>query len=219
LDHAEYLRHEYSISELRALWRQDRSEPKTDGASNTLKAWARERHLHIAEFRNLRDRRLLRVIQSWNPDLGVLLGADIVPQPVLDAFPEGVINPHFGVLPAYRGMNVAEWSILNDDPVGISVHFVDAGVDTGDIVAREPINVAAGDSLQSVREKQRRASVGLVTAAVSHIATGTVDRTPQFVSSGRQYFRLHSLLRAHAEAKLRGSTYRWLDREPPLNVA
>ena len=70
------------------------------------------------------------------PDAILLAGADIVPPAVLEIPKLGTINGHYGLLPRYRGMNVTEWSIYHDDPVGVSVHLVDSGIDTGPIVAR-----------------------------------------------------------------------------------
>ena len=50
-------------------------------------------------------------------------------------------QPHYGLLPRYRGMNVTEWSIYYDDPVGVTVHAVDPGIDTGEILLQETLTV------------------------------------------------------------------------------
>ena len=78
------------------------------------------------------------------PDLLVLVGADIVPRPLLEIPRLGSLNPHYGLLPRYRGMNVTEWSIYHDDPVGVTVHAVDPGIDTGPIHLRRTIAVKPG---------------------------------------------------------------------------
>ncbi len=45
----------------------------------------------------------------------------------------GVLNAHGGILPEYRGMNVMEWSLLQGDQIGVTVHFIDSKIDTGQI--------------------------------------------------------------------------------------
>jgi hypothetical protein len=56
-----------------------------------------------------------------------------------------------GVLPRYRGMNVAEWAALEGGPVGCTVHFIDAGIDTGPILLVRMLDVSAAKSVQEVR--------------------------------------------------------------------
>src|SRR5436309_2693224 len=59
---------------------------------------------------------------------------------VIEAFRLGILNAHIGVLPAYRGMNVAEWAALEGGSVGCSVHFIDTGIDTGPILATRGVD-------------------------------------------------------------------------------
>ena len=143
----------------------------------------------------------------------LLAGADIVPAKLLEIPRLGVLNPHYALLPHYRGMNVAEWSIFHDDPVGVSVHYVDAGIDTGDIAARRALLVDAGDTLESIRTKQQQLAVALLTEAVDGLAGGEGTRVGQRPHEGRQFYRMHPALRRRVEAKLHGD-YAWLGRVP-----
>jgi folate-dependent phosphoribosylglycinamide formyltransferase PurN len=183
-----------------------------DGSSApvSLAALARDRGVPVSLHRCLGDRDCLERLRSLNPDLLVLAGADIVPASVLDIPRLGALNGHYGLLPRYRGMNVTEWSIYYDDPVGVSVHYVDAGIDTGDIIACEPVKVAPGDRLEDLRAKHQRACSRLLARACALIAAGEQDVTPQRPADGKQFYRMHPELQKVVEAKLSGGSYRWL---------
>jgi methionyl-tRNA formyltransferase len=63
-------------------------------------------------------------------------------KPVIDCFRRGILNAHIGLLPGYRGRSVMEWSLLEGRPTGVTVFFVDEGIDTGStIVLRREIPV------------------------------------------------------------------------------
>lgn len=178
--------------------------------TQTLAGWARERGIEVSLHVRLDDRDCLSRLRALEPDLLVLLGADIVPAEVLEIPRIGTLNGHYGLLPRYRGMNVTEWSIYHDDPVGVSVHMVDPGIDTGAIVAREPIPIAHGDGLERIRERHREACARLLATACAELADGGAHPIPQLPAEGRQYYRMHPALRAAVESKLEQGTYRWV---------
>jgi methionyl-tRNA formyltransferase len=70
----------------------------------------------------------------------------------IDSFRLGILNHHIGILPAYRGRSVLEWSILQGDPVGITVFFIDAGIDTGArIVILEEVDISGCKSVAEAK--------------------------------------------------------------------
>jgi len=146
-------------------------------------------------------------------DLLVLAGADLVPRAVLGIPRVGTINGHYGLLPDYRGMNVTEWSIYHDDPVGVSVHIVDPGIDTGDILVRRAIAVHSGDSLETLRPAHQATARALLAEAAVGLRDGGLSPAPQAPDEGRQFYRMHPVLRERVECKLRDRTYAWLDRD------
>jgi folate-dependent phosphoribosylglycinamide formyltransferase PurN len=180
----------------------------------TLSRFAAEAGVRVARFRRIGSADLLGHVRHVSPDLMILLGAAIVPTGLAGLPAAGTINPHFGLLPKYRGMNVAEWSIRNDDPVGVTVHFVDSGIDTGAIAAQRVIAVEQGDTLESIREKQRRVAVELLQETVRGISGGRVDRRPQRPEEGRQYYRMHPALRAETQRKLAEGRYALVECAP-----
>src|SRR6266478_6566139 len=77
-------------------------------------------------------------LRSLQCDVGLHAANVIYREPTISAFRLGILNAHIGILPKYRGRSVAEWSVLQGDPTGVTVFFIDSGIDTGGrIVLRE----------------------------------------------------------------------------------
>lgn len=77
----------------------------------------------------------------------------IIRQKVIDLFPRRAINLHIAYLPWCRGSYPNLWSFLNDTPKGVTIHYLDAGVDTGDIIAQEKVEYKPDDTLRSSQER------------------------------------------------------------------
>ncbi len=96
------------------------------------KAWsyARQRRLMILH-RPLDDATSIARLRSLQCDVGLHAANVIYRDPTISAFKLGILNAHIGILPKYRGRSVAEWSVLQGDPTGVTVFFIDSGIDTG----------------------------------------------------------------------------------------
>jgi methionyl-tRNA formyltransferase len=171
-------------------------EPRTQ----TLAAWARERGIPVKGVSRLGD---LAPLRRLAPDLLILMGADIVPAAVLAVPRLGTINAHYGLLPDYRGMNVTEWSVFRGDPVGVTVHLVDSGVDTGDILLQEEIPIDQGETFARLRRKHQEVAARLVVQAALQLRDGSARPVPQAPDEGRQYYRMHPALLRVARTRLR----------------
>jgi len=176
----------------------------------TLAGWAQRRGVEVGRCGRLDDADCLATLRRLAPDILVLAGSDIVPASVLGVPSRGTINGHYGLLPRYRGMNVTEWSIWHDDPVGVSVHMVDPGIDTGDVLLTEPVEAVVGDTLETLRGKHQRVCGGLLLEAARSLRAGTERPARQDPAAGRQFYRMHSHLRDVVERKLARGEYSWL---------
>src|SRR6185436_8391054 len=81
----------------------------------------------------------IAAIARAEPLVAVSAGSGILRKEALALPRLGTLNAHMGILPGYRGMNVAEWAAFNDDPVGCTVFWVDQGIDTGPIVVTRSV--------------------------------------------------------------------------------
>jgi folate-dependent phosphoribosylglycinamide formyltransferase PurN len=177
------------------------------GDGGSLANWAERHGLDVRRHERLGDPETVAGLRSLRPDIVLLAGADLVPPSVLAIPTVATINPHYGLLPQYRGMNVTEWSVYHDDPVGVTVHTVDAGVDTGDILLRERVGVEPVETLQTLRVKHQQLARRLLLDALRLLAAGRAEPATQASSEGRQFYRMHPRLRALVEAKLTDGTY------------
>ncbi|MDH3683345.1 MAG: formyl transferase [Acidimicrobiia bacterium] len=144
-----------------------------------------------------------RLLGELDPDLIVLGTSRILRSPVLSIPRVGVLNAHPGLLPAYRGVDVIAWAIHNGDPVGVTIHFVDPGVDTGDIVAQQTIDLRSGDTLSTLKKRAGQAAAEHMADTVRRLMLGEpLTRTPQRAEDGKQYYRMPLSLREQVQAMI-----------------
>lgn len=86
-------------------------------------------------------------------DVGLHKAGVIYRDVTINAFRLGILNHHIGILPAYRGRSVVEWSVLQGDTVGITVFFIDTGIDTGArILLTEAVDISGYRSIAEAKE-------------------------------------------------------------------
>ena len=110
--------------------------------------WRRWRHLakHIWVVESPSDRRLRSVLVKARPDVLVLAGTGLIPADVLSIPTLVTLNAHPGLLPWVRGVCPLENALLRGVPLGVTVHAVDAGIDTGPLIRRVLLSVRENDS-------------------------------------------------------------------------
>jgi phosphoribosylglycinamide formyltransferase-1 len=146
-------------------------------------ALARERGVAavVVELRGKGDRaawdeRLASAIAQFSPALVVLAGfMRIVGPAVLARFPYGLVNVHPALLPSFKGSDGPAQAIAAGVRIsGCTVHLVDAGVDTGPVLAQAAVRVEPGDDAASLHARIQRAERILLPAVVDAIARGTL---------------------------------------------
>jgi folate-dependent phosphoribosylglycinamide formyltransferase PurN len=97
---------------------------------------------------------------------------------------------------------VLEWSLLLGEAPGVTVHWIDGGVDTGVILGFSPLEVATDETLESLRERAVVLSARAIAEQVARLqqAEGTVETSGS--NAVPQYFALHPRLRQRAAARL-----------------
>jgi len=111
--------------------------------------------LHDHADRDLRDAAMADWLEERHVELVVLAGFMWLLRPVfLERFPRRIINTHPALLPAFPGATaVADALEYGARWTGVSVHFVDEGLDSGEIILQEPVPIADDDTVESLREK------------------------------------------------------------------
>jgi hypothetical protein len=118
---------------------------------------------------------------ALRPDLTAVYGTSILKDPVIRVARLGALNPHTSILPDYRGTRPEFWQALHDDyeKAGVTVHFVDAGVDTGDIVLQRRSHAPPGTDPYAMRIHNALIASALLPMAIRGVLDGTAQRTPQ----------------------------------------
>jgi len=154
------------------------------------RAAAREAGLPI-RMQPPRDRiePFVRELGALAPDVIVIWSYSmILPEAVVGVPRRGCVNVHGGLLPAYRGPHVMQWAIINgESETGVTLHYVDAGIDTGPVIAEERVRIEPDDDAPAVREKLKDAGAHLLRRWWPAIAAGTAPRVPQDESRATYY--------------------------------
>lgn len=118
-------------------------------------------------------------------DLGVLAWwPKIVKSPLLDLPAYGFVNTHPSLLPYNRGKHYNFWALVEQAPFGVSLHKVDASVDTGAIIAQQPIPYDWCDNGGTLYFKAQAAMLGLFQRTYPVLRTGRLESTPQDLDVG-----------------------------------
>ena len=129
----------------------------------------------------MRDGTVAALLRELAPDcLVVVAYGRILPQEILDVPPRGCVNIHGSLLPRYRGAAPIQWSVIRGETVtGVTSMFMDAGMDTGDII--DTLTTPIGENGTAGELFERLAPLGarLLSTTLAAIADGTVTRRPQ----------------------------------------
>lgn len=162
-------------------------------------------------------------ILKYQPDLIVTCAyGQIVPKKVLDVPRLGCINVHASMLPKYRGGAPIHYALLNGDEVtGVTIMYMDIGMDTGDMIASKEIPIYPDDTLGSLRDRLSVLGASLLEEVLPSILDGTNQRIPQNeeeVSYAYTIKREDEHLDFHDTAKRINAKVRAFNPEPLANM-
>lgn len=143
------------------------------------------------------------ILRALAPDVVVLGRCRILKKRIIDVPRVGVLNAHPGLLPAYRGLDTIEWAVHNGDDPGVTVHFVDSGIDTGPIVAQQKIPLQRLDTLRKLHDRAADLSGCLLSGVLARLIAGEkIDPLPQRREEGWRYRSMPRRLRREIERTL-----------------
>lgn len=127
---------------------------------------------------------------ALRPDVILVFGSGILREPLLSMFEGRMINIHLGLSPYYRGAGTNFWPLVNREPelVGATIHYIDAGIDTGPILWHVRPLIEHGDGPHDIGNKTIVAAARMLLRAASAHLAGAVRPVPQSVG-GRVYRR------------------------------
>ncbi|MBH1942476.1 methionyl-tRNA formyltransferase [Mobilitalea sibirica] len=123
-----------------------------DTTDMVLKEFSKNYNIDYLKHENINSSEFLEKVREYQCDLFVSMSFnqifkyDIINTPRLKT-----INCHAGKLPFYRGRNILNWALINDEKeFGITVHFIDEGIDTGDIILQRTFEIRDEDDYSTL---------------------------------------------------------------------
>src|SRR4030042_787704 len=157
------------------------------GKPDPLKEAAQAGGLPAFHPKHLKDQEAYDRMVALKADLGVLaFVTDIVPVRVFNAPKLGSICYHPSILPRYRGASAINWAVINgESKTGLSIFWVDEGIDTGDILLQKEVEVGPAETTGEVYfNKLYLLGIEATVEAVDLVAKGKAPRIPQDHSKG-----------------------------------
>ena len=131
-------------------------------------------------------------MRRLEPEVVLVFGTGLLKTPIIDSFPGRIINIHLGLSPYYRGAGTNFWPLVNGEPeyCGATIHFLDAGVDTGPIIAHVRPVIQSGDGPHDIGNRTIAAAARALGDAALALGAGAVKGVEQ-TGDGRVYKRAH----------------------------
>ncbi|MGF1762549.1 methionyl-tRNA formyltransferase [Aliivibrio kagoshimensis] len=155
--------------------------PRFDTQDPVLKSWAEKLQVPFIPVENVNTDNFLSVMNEHKPELLVSMSFNqILKADIINYAPQGFINCHAGALPYYRGRNPLNWALINgESSFGITVHYVDEGIDTGDIIEQRLYPIKLNDTYNTLLEKSITECANVLYSAIVKISTSSVERIKQ----------------------------------------
>jgi len=115
-------------------------------------------------------------MRHLQPDVIAICGTSIINDQIINLPTNGVLNLHTGLPQKYRGVSTNPWAIYNKEPeyIGSTIHFVDPGVDTGEIIYQGRPNITQEDDPETLNVKAVKLGTKMMIQAINDIEAGTI---------------------------------------------
>lgn len=160
-------------------------KPKGRGmklAISPVKEYAISKKLNILQPEKVRkNEEFIRHIESMKPEyICVVAYGKILPKELIEIPTKGSINVHGSLLPKYRGAAPIQWAVLNGDKeTGITTMYMDEGMDTGDMILKETVQIGENETTGELWERLAKVGGKLLVETIKQIEEGTAPRIKQ----------------------------------------
>lgn len=159
----------------------ERRDASGEPIVSPIAQWASERQVGAFRPPRLRDAAAIEVIRRGTPDLLVLADyGQIVPSPLLDLPKFGALNLHPSLLPRHRGASPIPAAILaGDAETGVSLIRMDAGLDTGPVVAQRAMHLTGTETTPELEARLAAMAAEVLSDTLEPWLAGRIEPTPQ----------------------------------------
>ena len=182
---AESLKNLYEAGHEIALVVTNPDKPKGRGMKlieSPVKEYAHSKDLKIVQPEKIKNNDdFVKIIKEINPDvICVVAYGKILPKEIIEIPEKGCINVHGSLLPKYRGAAPIQWSIINGDKItGVTTMYMDVGMDTGDMILKQEVNIEDDETTGELWEKLSKIGARLLVETLEQIDKGIAPREKQ----------------------------------------
>lgn len=146
-----------------------------------VKAWAEAHGLPVWQPKRIKEEDFTAFLEEQKPDLMVVVAfGQILSQRILGIPPYGCINVHGSLLPRYRGAAPMQWCVIDGEKkTGITTMFMDAGLDTGDMLLKAEFPIGPDTTLEEVHDGLMALGAKVLIDTLEELSAGTLKRIPQ----------------------------------------
>ena len=134
----------------------------------------------VTTVESVNDEQVVEILHRIAPDAVVVNGTRIISERILAATDAVFLNTHVGITPRYRGVHGGYWALVSGDEshCGVTVHLVDAGIDTGGVLYQDTIEIGPDDNIDTYPFLQIAKAIPLMKRALRDVAQGTLTVRP-----------------------------------------
>lgn len=142
-------------------------------------------HVH-----SINTNKTIELIHSIKPDLIFVNGTQIISKNILDQINVPIINIHVGITPKYRGVHGGYWAIYNKEPhlFGVTLHYIDAGIDTGTIIDQRVIEITKADNYKTYPILQYVNGLKLLRENRDLLELGKTNKPPKLTEESQLHY-------------------------------
>jgi methionyl-tRNA formyltransferase len=147
--------------------------PRYDTKDIELEELSKLHKIDYFKNKNINSQEFIDIIKQYECDIFISLSFNqIFKSTIINLPPLKTINVHCGKLPFYRGRNILNWALINDETdFGITVHYVDEGIDTGDIILQKIYTIEENDNYGSLLNKAYEGCAEILHEAIINLQT------------------------------------------------
>jgi len=154
---------------------------KDHNTYENFKSFVNSRDLNFIEYDKLKDETFIQKIKDLKIDIAVVCSFNYkIPKVFLDSVKDGFINVHPSLLPNYRGKNPYSSVIANNEQTtGVTLHFMDEGWDTGDIIAQQQLHISPRETMGTIFNRLNLLGMELLVKALEFYENNELPRVAQ----------------------------------------
>jgi methionyl-tRNA formyltransferase len=155
--------------------------PRTDSNDLQLFEYSKKHNIHYFKGVNINSDDFFQMVEPLEIDLFVSMSFNQIFRKRIINLPRlGTINCHAGKLPYYRGRNILNWVLINDEKeFGITVHYIDDGIDTGDIILQRCFPITDEDNYETLLEIAYKECAKILYDSIKKIQINDFERIKQ----------------------------------------